>query len=53
MTKSLTFAEKAAKLAKKEGLYNAMHSCGYINPKPLKELFPEHGRKIYRLVEVK
>ncbi len=24
--------------AKKEGLKNAMHSCGYINPEPLKEL---------------
>ncbi|MFC1560024.1 radical SAM protein, partial [Candidatus Margulisiibacteriota bacterium] len=27
-----------AKLAKKEGVRNVMHSCGYINPKPLKEL---------------
>lgn len=27
-----------AKLAKKAGIRNVMHSCGYINPKPLKEL---------------
>jgi pyruvate formate lyase activating enzyme len=27
-----------AKLAKKKGLKNTMHSCGYINPEPLKEL---------------
>ncbi len=27
-----------AKLAKKAGIKNVMHSCGYINPKPLKEL---------------
>jgi pyruvate formate lyase activating enzyme len=27
-----------AKLAKKRGLRNIMHSCGYINPEPLKEL---------------
>lgn len=27
-----------AKLAKKKGLKNGMHSCGYINPGPLKEL---------------
>lgn len=27
-----------AKLAKQKGLKNAMHTCGYINPKPLKEL---------------
>ena len=27
-----------AKLAKKEGLFVGMHSCGYINPKPLREL---------------
>ena len=27
-----------AKLAKKEGLFVGMHSCGYINPEPLKEL---------------
>ncbi|MDD5382087.1 MAG: AmmeMemoRadiSam system radical SAM enzyme [Candidatus Margulisbacteria bacterium] len=27
-----------AKLAKKKGLRNIMHSCGYINPEPLKEL---------------
>lgn len=27
-----------AKLAKKKGLRNVMHSCGYINPGPLKEL---------------
>lgn len=27
-----------AKLAKKQGLKNIMHSCGYINPQPLKEL---------------
>ena len=27
-----------AKLAKKKGLRNIMHSCGYINPAPLKEL---------------
>ena len=26
------------KLAKKKGLKNAMHSCGYINPQPLEEL---------------
>ena len=26
------------RLAKKKGLKNAMHSCGYINPEPLKEL---------------
>lgn len=29
-----------AKAAKARGLYNAMHSCGYINPEPLKELLP-------------
>lgn len=27
-----------AKLAKQKGLKNAMHTCGYINPEPLKEL---------------
>lgn len=27
-----------AKLAKKRGLRNIMHSCGYINPEPLREL---------------
>ena len=27
-----------AKLAKKNGLKNAMHSCGYINPEPLRGL---------------
>ncbi|KPJ64953.1 radical SAM protein, partial [candidate division WOR-1 bacterium DG_54_3] len=27
-----------AKLAKKAGIRNVMHSCGYINPEPLKEL---------------
>ena len=27
-----------AKLAKKEGIRNIMHSCGYINEKPLREL---------------
>lgn len=27
-----------AKLAKAKGLKNTMHSCGYINPEPLKEL---------------
>ncbi|MFC1484819.1 AmmeMemoRadiSam system radical SAM enzyme, partial [bacterium] len=27
-----------SKLAKQRGLKNAMHSCGYINPEPLKEL---------------
>ena len=27
-----------AELAKKAGIRNVMHSCGYINPKPLKEL---------------
>jgi pyruvate formate lyase activating enzyme len=27
-----------AKLAKEKGLKNGMHSCGYINPEPLKEL---------------
>ena len=27
-----------AKLAKENGLKNGMHSCGYINPEPLKEL---------------
>ncbi len=27
-----------AKLAKTKGLKNTMHSCGYINPEPLKEL---------------
>lgn len=27
-----------AKLAKQKGLFNGMHSCGYINPGPLKEL---------------
>ncbi|MFH1665115.1 MAG: AmmeMemoRadiSam system radical SAM enzyme [Candidatus Omnitrophota bacterium] len=27
-----------SKLAKKEGLRNAMHTCGYINPEPLEEL---------------
>jgi pyruvate formate lyase activating enzyme len=27
-----------AKLAKKNGIRTVMHSCGYINPKPLKEL---------------
>jgi len=26
------------RLARKRGLKNAMHSCGYINPEPLKEL---------------
>ena len=29
---------ETAKLAKKAGLRNIMHSCGYINPEPLKEL---------------
>jgi pyruvate formate lyase activating enzyme len=29
-----------AKLAKKKGLKVVMHSCGYINPQPLKELLP-------------
>jgi len=29
-----------AKLARARGLKNAMHSCGYINPEPLKELLP-------------
>lgn len=29
---------ETAKLAKKKGLRNIMHSCGYINPGPLKEL---------------
>jgi pyruvate formate lyase activating enzyme len=29
---------ETAKLAKKEGLKNIMHSCGYINEAPLKEL---------------
>jgi pyruvate formate lyase activating enzyme len=29
---------EAAKLAKKEGLRNIMHSCGYINEEPLREL---------------
>lgn len=27
-----------AKRAKQKGLYTGMHSCGYINPEPLKEL---------------
>jgi pyruvate formate lyase activating enzyme len=27
-----------AKLAKENGIRNVMHTCGYINPKPLKEL---------------
>ena len=27
-----------AKLAREKGLKNAMHSCGYINPEPLREL---------------
>ena len=27
-----------AKLAKKKGIRNVMHTCGYINPEPLKEL---------------
>jgi len=27
-----------AKLAKQRGLKNAMHTCGYINPEPLREL---------------
>ncbi len=27
-----------AKIAKEKGLKNTMHSCGYINPEPLKEL---------------
>ncbi len=27
-----------ARLAKKEGLHTAMHTCGYINPQPLEEL---------------
>jgi pyruvate formate lyase activating enzyme len=27
-----------AKLAKQKGLYTGMHSCGYINPEPLREL---------------
>ena len=27
-----------AKLAKSAGLKNAMHTCGYVNPEPLKEL---------------
>ena len=27
-----------AKLAREKGLKNVMHSCGYINPEPLKEL---------------
>ncbi len=29
-----------ALLAKKAGLFNGMHTCGYINPKPLKALLP-------------
>jgi pyruvate formate lyase activating enzyme len=29
-----------AKLAKQKGLYNAMHSCGYINKEPLENLLP-------------
>jgi pyruvate formate lyase activating enzyme len=29
---------ETAKLAKKEGLKNIMHSCGYINEEPLREL---------------
>jgi pyruvate formate lyase activating enzyme len=29
---------ETAKLAKKEGLRNIMHSCGYINEEPLREL---------------
>ena len=27
-----------SKLAKAKGLRNGMHTCGYINPEPLKEL---------------
>jgi len=29
-----------AKLAKERGLINTMHTCGYINPKPMEELAP-------------
>jgi len=31
---------ETAKLAKSRGLRNVMHSCGYINPAPLKALLP-------------
>ncbi|MFH1457901.1 MAG: AmmeMemoRadiSam system radical SAM enzyme [Candidatus Omnitrophota bacterium] len=31
---------ETAKLAKKEGIKNIMHSCGYINEPPLRELIP-------------
>jgi pyruvate formate lyase activating enzyme len=30
-----------AKLVRKEGLYNGMHTCGYINEEPLKELLKQ------------
>ncbi len=29
-----------AKIAKQKGIKNTMHTCGYINPEPLKELLP-------------
>ena len=29
---------ETAKIAKSRGLFNTMHSCGYINPEPLREL---------------
>jgi len=32
------YMSDVAKLAKKEGLFVGMHSCGYINPEPLGEL---------------
>ncbi|MFH1428741.1 MAG: AmmeMemoRadiSam system radical SAM enzyme [Candidatus Margulisiibacteriota bacterium] len=32
------FMYDTAKLAKARGIRNVMHSCGYINPEPLKEL---------------
>ncbi len=31
---------QSARLAKQNGLMTGMHSCGYINPEPLKELLP-------------
>ncbi len=31
---------ETAKIAKKAGIKNVMHSCGFINPEPLKELSP-------------
>lgn len=31
---------ETARLAKQEGLKNIMHSCGYINEEPLRELIP-------------